>query len=199
MGAPESTRTIEDLSDISALFEDAARHQEEVSVADLVERLDRRTFGPLLLLAGLMAVSPLGAIPGMSIVTATLIVLIAGQALFRPWAWLPRRLLDFRFGAEKLQAAAERSRPWLTWIERPFHPRLTFLVDAPAFQLTAALCVILALTFYPLALVPMGVSVPGTAVIAFALGWTMRDGALVAIGLVMAAAAAVLLVWAWPL
>ncbi|MEL6747496.1 MAG: exopolysaccharide biosynthesis protein, partial [Pseudomonadota bacterium] len=69
-----------------------------VSVDDLLHAFSTRSFGPLLLVPSLIALGPTGAIPGMSIVMGSVIILVAGQMLIshdRPW--LPERIRNFSF------------------------------------------------------------------------------------------------------
>src|SRR3569832_764957 len=61
-----------------------------VSVADLMGMLGERSFGPLLLVPSLIAVAPVGAIPGLPAITSAVIVLIAGQILLgHAHFWIP--------------------------------------------------------------------------------------------------------------
>lgn len=61
----------------------------------------------------------------------------------------------------------------------------------------AAIAILLSLTFYPLAIVPMGVSAPSAAIVLLSLALTARDGLLAAAGYLVAAASAGLLVYLW--
>jgi len=47
-------------------------HHGAASVGDLLHVFGRRAYGPVLFVIGLIALSPLGAIPGASVVCATL-------------------------------------------------------------------------------------------------------------------------------
>lgn len=201
MASSESDQTeLNSLEDVIDHWAETARESgESVSLRDLMKALDRSTFGPLLLIPSLISVSPVGAIPGMSILTASLIILIAGQAFLRNYVWLPSRLLDFSFDAERLHQGAEKARPWVRRVERFVYPRLDFMVDAPLFQVSAVAAVALALSFYPLALIPMGVFVPSAAIAAIAIGWTVRDGVMVSLGLATGCGSFALLIVFWPL
>ncbi|MGF1466691.1 MAG: exopolysaccharide biosynthesis protein [Sandaracinaceae bacterium] len=178
------------------------RHSEgedEVSLGELLGSLDTRAYGPFLVLPALLAVSPVGGIPGMSIVLGSLIVLIAGQALLgRSRPWLPERLTSFTFGRDRLAASADTVRPWLRRVDRLTYCRWTVLVQPPWFQVVAGVCVVLAASFVPLAAIPMAVSLPGTSVLFLAVGLTTRDGVVVAVGLALAVGAVALSVYAWP-
>src|SRR5262245_61743998 len=63
----------------------------------LLSAVGRRSYGPLLLLIGLIAISPLTVLPFTTTIVAAITLLIAGQmalGLKRPW--LPKRVLDIR-------------------------------------------------------------------------------------------------------
>lgn len=172
---------------------------DKVSVGDLLDALDTRSYGPLLLLPALIAASPLGAVPGMSVVTGSIIVLVAGQLLVgRSHPWLPGRLLELSFDRSRLTATRDRMKPWLAWAERPVQARFTVLVDPPVEQAVAVCCLVLAALFYPLALVPFAVFLPAVAICFFALGLSARDGLLCLFGLILTAATAWATVAFWP-
>ncbi len=172
---------------------------ETVSFADIVQALDQRSYGPLLLVPALVAVAPTGAIPGMSIVTGTIIFVIALQLLVgRSSPWLPDGLLNFSFSRDRLVQAIEKSRGYTKWFDKALHPRLIALTEFPSNRLVAIACMALAVTMFPLALLPFAVAVPGTAIALLGLGLTARDGVFVIAGFVCAAAAFLLgAYWAW--
>lgn len=73
----------------------AGAGDQEVTVRDILTHLDRRAFGPLLLVPALLNVGPTGLIPGVNLTMALLIILISGQmVLGRASPWLPKRLLE---------------------------------------------------------------------------------------------------------
>ncbi|TWT90059.1 Exopolysaccharide synthesis, ExoD [Pseudobythopirellula maris] len=195
MSAAAQTTKLSDLFD--SLVDNTSG--EKVSIGDLMDALDTRTFGPLLLLPGIIAASPIGAVPGMSIVTGSMIILIAGQILIgRKKPWLPNRLLEFEFSRDRLTATKKKLGPWMEWAERPIQARYPVLVDPPAAQIVAVACILLALTFYPLALFPFGVFLPATAVCFYALGLSSRDGLLTLFAAVLTTASLWALYAFWP-
>ena len=170
----------------------------EVTIGELLETFDGRAYGPLLLIPALLAVSPIGMIPGMSVVTGSIIFLIAAQMLFSTKSpWLPKRLTAFSIPREKLVDTVEKTKPWALWIEKGVKHRFTMMADPPMSYLLAVSCMVLAATMYPLALVPFGVAVPGTAVILFALGLTARDGLLISFGYSISILAVGLVIWSF--
>ncbi|MEO1280485.1 MAG: exopolysaccharide biosynthesis protein [Pseudomonadota bacterium] len=170
---------------------------ERVSLGELVQAFGHRSFGPMLLVPAIIAVAPTGAIPGMSIVTGTIIMLVALQMLIgRDHVWLPNRLLSFEFSRQSLKTSVERAGPWAERVDWVVGERFTVLTQKPLNRFIPVICVLLALSMYPLALLPFAVAIPGTAVGLLALGLTFRDGVLVGLGYTLAALAAyVLLAW----
>lgn len=169
---------------------------DEATLGELLGSFDGRSYGPLLFLPSLVAASPLGAIPGMSIVTGALIFLIAVQMLFlRECPWLPRRLRDVSLPRDKLERAVDRIVPWTDKIDKVLRPRWSVLVEPPADRLLAAVCCVLAISFYPLAIVPFGVALPAGACLMFSAALTARDGLLAAIGLLCTAGSVWLGFW----
>ena len=184
-----------DLSDVLGTIEDRTSG-DTVTFADVLGVFGARAFGPLLLVPALIAVLPTGAIPGMSILTGSIIAIVAVQLLaMRDRPWLPRRLLDWSFSRDKLVQSLQDARGYTDRIDALIRPRLTLLVDPPLQQLAAFVCIIMAMTMFPLALLPFAVAVPGTAVGLIALGLTARDGLVVAIGYLFSAAAIGLVIY----
>ena len=148
-----------------------------VSVADLMDAIGERSFGPLLLVPSLIAVSPVGAIPGLPAITSAVIVLIAAQILIHHehlWipGWLSRRSMD----ARKMERGLEKSRRIARFIDHLLRPRWTWLTRGPFFYAIAALCLFIGLITPILELVPLGGIPPNAAVVAFSLAITARDG-----------------------
>jgi hypothetical protein len=82
-----------DVRNLEEVFEEirTAGEDETVSIADIQERLGHRSFGPLLLFAGLVLVTPLVNIPGMPTIMGIVILLTSLQMLVgRPSIWLPQ-------------------------------------------------------------------------------------------------------------
>ncbi|MEW4565917.1 exopolysaccharide biosynthesis protein [Bremerella sp. JC770] len=172
---------------------------DQVTLEDTLDALDSRSFGPLLLVPAIMAVSPIGAIPGMSIVTGCVLMLIAVQMIFssgRPW--LPQRLLDFSFSRETFAKGIDKSMPWAKWLDGYTDRRMEMITQSPFHYVIAAIIAFLALLFIPLAFLPFAVAIPGTAIALFALGMTVRDGLLVITGFLVSCAAIGVTIYAWP-
>ena len=172
---------------------------ETITLDELFRSLDSRSYGPLLLVVGLIAISPIGGIPGMSLVTGSLIMILCLQMMMgRSHPWLPERLMSIEFPRERLERTVDSGRPWAKWLETALHRRLSVLTKGPALIGIGVISILLAITFFPLALVPFGVFVPGLAITLLALGVTARDGLLVLLGYAGAIVAIVLMFVYWP-
>jgi hypothetical protein len=157
---------------------------ERVTIGALVETWGDRAFGPLLLVPALLAVAPgIGAIPGMSVGTAAFVMLVAAQRLAgRRLPWLPGRVRRIGLPRRRLDRAVDWLRPYLAKLERAIRPRWPRLARPPFSQLVALMCIALAILMIPLAFVPFGVVVPGTAIAILAAGVTVQDGLVLAVG-----------------
>lgn len=173
---------------------------DRITLGDLLDALDSRSYGPVLLVIGLVSISPIGAIPGMSLATGSLIILVCCQILAgHSHLWMPKKLLSMEFERERLTESVNRANPWIQRFDRWLKHRLAILTNRPAMYVIALNCIALATTFYPLALLPMGVFLPGCAVSLLALGVTARDGVLVLLGYATTGIAAWVTIAFWPL
>jgi len=155
-----------------------------LTLGDLLDSVGRRSYGPLLLVIGLFAISPATALPGLTWATAVLTLIVAGQmALGLPHLWLPKAALKLRIGRRDVRAGVEKSRPAARWIDHLLKPRLEFLSKPPFVNLVALLCLFAALITFPLGLVPLLPLIPGLAIVAFGLGVTARDGLWLLLGM----------------
>lgn len=179
------------LADIADRIIDKTEESEKISVDDMMAAVGRRAFGPLLLVFALIAAAPIiGSIPGASVITGSIIALIAVQLLVRRRTpWIPRALSRLEMDSGKMRFAMEKMRPSLQRVDRFVRPRWQALVGEPWVYLTAAICLVMAALMYPLALVPWGVMPPLLALIALSLGMTSHDGLLTATGWAVSIAA----------
>ncbi|MEM6536026.1 MAG: exopolysaccharide biosynthesis protein [Pseudomonadota bacterium] len=150
---------------------------ETVTVRDMLNAVGRRSYGPVLLLLGFIAISPLTLIPGSNVFMALLILLFALQIVIgRAYPWIPKNALDFSFPRKYLLAGVESASKHVHTIDALLKPRLTFLTEAPFVQLVALACVGAALVTIPLSFIPLGPVLPSLTVLLFGLALTARDG-----------------------
>lgn len=150
------------------------------SVGDILQAFGNRSYGPLLAAPAMITLLPvIGAIPGLSITMATWILLVAMQMLIHHGTiWLPRRVRGWSVSQSKLARVTEKTYRYIRWMDKLMKPRFTMFCGPPFSYVIALLCIALALTMYPLALVPLGVGPPAATILLFALGLTSHDGLL---------------------
>ncbi len=155
---------------------------ESVTVRDLLGAVGRRSYGPILLLLGFIAISPLTIIPGANWLVALIILIISLQILIgREYPWVPKRFLDFEFKRKHLTDGIERGEKYARHVDRWLKPRFIFLTEPPFAQLIALICIGAALISFPLGLILFGPVLPGLAVLLFGLGLAARDGLVIAL------------------
>ena len=151
----------------------------EVSVDKVVETFGARGYGPMLLVPALLGASPLGGIPSVPSLLALVIALIAGQIVIgRTHFWLPGFLGRRSVSEEKLQNARDALSKPAKLMDKLFHGRLEWATRDPMPRIAAAIVMVLCVTIVPLELVPLAALLPFSAIAAFGLALTVRDGAL---------------------
>lgn len=161
----------------------AADGEREVTVQHVLLAAGRRTFGPLLLLVAVFAISPATIMPGMTWLAASLTLLLSLQLMFgarRPW--LPPSLLRVRVSRDAIRAGVESMRRWARRLDAVLQPRLVFLCEPPFANVAGLACALAALATFPLGLIPIAPLAPGVAVAIIGLGLVARDGLLLLAG-----------------
>jgi len=160
-----------------------------ITIGEILDMVGRRAYGPLLLIIGLLSVSPATLIPGSTWAFAALTLLIAVQMVFGlTHPWLPKKALDFSLQEKPVMDGLDKARPWTKRLDKVIRPRWTFLARAPWVSVFALVCVAAALITFPLGFIPFAPLLPGIAIIFVGLGLTARDGVLLsAAGLVVLA------------
>lgn len=151
-----------------------------VSMGEILDEVGPRSFGALLLVAGLITLMPLvGDIPGVPTIMALFVALIAGQLLLgRRHLWLPDWLLNRSVERDKLDTA-------LDWMDRPAHvidrwlqPRLRAFTHRAATYPIAIACLFVAAVMPVLEVIPFSANLAGAALTAFGLSLIAHDGLL---------------------
>jgi hypothetical protein len=165
-----------------------------VSLGAVLDVVGRRSFGPLLLLAGLVTLAPIiGDIPGVPTIMAVLVWLIAGQLLFRrEHIWLPRWLLERSVAPDKLRQALKWLRRPARFIDRLLRPRLAIVTHPTA---VAIVCLVIAAAMPAMEVVPFSANIAGAALTAFGLALIAHDGLMALLAFVMTAMIVALVVY----
>ncbi|MEQ9811242.1 MAG: exopolysaccharide biosynthesis protein [Azospirillaceae bacterium] len=197
-GRSAGTDSAQDEQGLSAVLESMRDlgQGDDVSVDQVLGELEGRSIGPLLLVPSFLALIPLiGAIPGISILTGTIILLISVQ-FFLPQRhlWVPRRLRRLSIGRDTLAKGIDKSLPAVRRIEGVLSPRLTALARKPLNVGVPVACILMAVLMYPAAFLPWAVTAPAAAIFLFAAGLTMRDGLVILLGYLVSAGS-IFLLW----
>ena len=175
---------IRNLEQLLEQLKDHSGTTERVCIEHMLDSIGQRSFGPLLLLAGLIPASPLSAIPGFPTVAATLafiviIQMLAGQEHFWLPGWLLRRCIARKGFNRSLSAMQRPAR----WIDRLIKPRLKILTTGIAVYPIALMSLCIVLTMPVLELIPTANTLTGIALCIFGLALISYDGLLVIIGM----------------
>lgn len=168
---------------LQALLKAIRRAGEEsdgaVTAGDVLDRIGRRSFGPLLMLPALIAFTPLGGIPVLPSVMAAMVIVIAGQLLMNmDHFWLPQAVLRRSIEPGKLCKSVDYLRRPAGWVDKLLRPRLTWLTKEPFVHLAAFCCILVAGTVPPLEVVPFAGTVSWAAIGIFGLALIAHDGVL---------------------
>lgn len=177
---------IQDLTALLDCVEQLTHCNKEVSLADIIDVIGNRWFGPLLMVPGLVMVVPgVGDIPGVSALMGLVVLLVSVQAIFdRPRVWLPHWIADRRVPEAKVKRALKWLHKPARFVDNMTKRRLTWAVKHASVYIIAATCIGIAATTPFLELIPGSCIVAGAAIAHFGLALLAYDGliALVAIG-----------------
>ncbi len=162
---------------------------EKVTVQEILDALDARSFGLAVLLFSLPSVVPMP--PGVPTVVGIILLIVSLQmVLGREELWLPGILSKRAFDRNSLVKAFEGLAPKLAFIERVMKPRLLFMTGRWGSIFIGFIVLIMALVLI-LPLPPGGNFPPALACAVLGLGLAQRDGLIVLLGLVVTAVAMV--------
>ena len=152
------------------------------SLGDVLDRLDERAFGLLLLLLALPCCLPFVYV--LPQIVAVPMLALAGQlALGKRTPWFPEKLRQRSFIVRDFRDVLDRSEKYLGWVERLASPRLRAVTGHGGARFVGlVLLVPIASILTPL---PGTNTIPGIGVAIAALGLIERDGVLVILGLVI--------------
>lgn len=168
-------------------IEEVAKEKEVVSIEVILDAIGRRSFGPLLLLAGIIVLAPLiGDIPGVPttigiFVFAISIQLLLGYEHFR----LPKWMLNKSVKCEKVMKILKYLRPPGRFLDRWLQPRITILTEGPFLYVIAAICVLISLLLPLMEFIPFSANLGGGLLTILGLSMISRDGVLTLLAFVL--------------
>lgn len=187
----DSTPYNGEVHDLEEMLERLRCHSgdtERISVGNMLDSVGRRSFGTVLLLAGLIPASPLSAVPGLPTVAAVLAFIVIIQILTgHRHFWLPDWLLRRGIPRDKFNKAVDLMQKPASWIDKLIKPRLKVLTTGAAVYVIALLALVITVAMPVLELVPTANTMTGIGLCIFGLALISHDGILVIMGLVVMA------------
>lgn len=157
------------------------KEKDPVSVDDILDAMGQRSFGPVLLLLGLIVLAPIiGDIPGVPTLIALMVFLLCIQLLMhREHLWMPGWLLRRSLSASRLKKAMGYCYKPARFVDRLVKPRLTFLIRGyiPT-RLVALACILVTLIMPFMEVIPFSANLAGGVLTFFGLALVARDGLL---------------------
>ena len=189
---PNDPTAHHDLENVIECILDITPDQGRLSVAELMDAIGQRSFGPLLLVPALIALSPVGAIPGLPAITSAIIILLTIQILAgHDHLWLPQWLQHRTIDGAKLEKGLKAFLPVARFVDHFLRPRMVYLSRGPGFYVLVVLILLVAGVTPILELIPLGGIPPNAALVAFALALTAKDGLWALTAFILTAASAV--------
>ncbi|MFB9866146.1 exopolysaccharide biosynthesis protein [Vreelandella sulfidaeris] len=173
-----------DLMDLIDSIENMEQDASRISVDDVVNAVGRRSFGPLLLVAGLITLTPIiGDIPGVPTLMAILVLLVSVQLLAGCKAlWLPNWLLKRSISRQTFDKGLYYIKKPARWVDRLLRARLPWLTGYIGIRVTAVVCLLIALAMPPMEFIPFSANGAGLALTLLGLGLVARDGVALLLG-----------------
>ena len=154
----------------------------KASLGAVMERLDERAYGILLLLLALPCCLPfVYLLP--QIVALPMLALCVQLAAGRVHPWLPSKLAKREFAIADFIGVLDRSEKYVGWFEKLAHRRLAFFTRGISVRVFGALLAIpCASILIPL---PSTNTIPGIGVAIASVGLIERDGLMMMLGLLL--------------
>ena len=154
-----------------------------VTLGSMVDAIEMRDFGILLVVPGLIVLLPVSFIPGISSLCAAITLFTGIHILFgREELWLPERVRRISFNGSKVTRVLGKMSPVAKKIDRITKPRFSFMTTGLAEKLVSGIVIILASATIFLGFIPfidMAFMLP---VVFFGLGSYTQDGLITGIG-----------------
>jgi hypothetical protein len=167
-----------------------------VTVGEVLDVLNNRGFGSLLLVLSILMILPTGAIPGFPAVCALLICLVTVQILAgRHAPWMPERVRNFSFSRKRLVKTIEKAMPYLRAAERYICPRCDFIFSKFLKYIVAVFCLGLAILMFFTGFIPFIPALLSIPILFFAVGIAAKDGLMIIVGFSFTVAVVIVVLW----
>lgn len=154
----------------------------DLSIGHVVDSLETRAFGMLLIIFALPVAIPF--LYGIPQIVSVPMLMLAGQMVAgREAPWLPENVRARMLPRQSFIAVVKRGVPIIRWFEKIAKPRLTLFTGRRAERIIGVfLCIFCASILVPL---PLTNTLPGIAVGIVSIGFIERDGLIVLAGTIL--------------
>jgi len=159
---------------------DAAAGEDGLNVAAIVDQLDERAFGILVLLLTLPCLVP--GLPGAQIIAIPIFLLAVQMLIGRREPWLPGWFMRVHVKKSWISGIAEFADKRLRWGEALARPRLGFLASGFGERVVAFFMALAAITV----MLPITNTIPSVALTLMCVGLIQRDGLFTLAGMAVA-------------
>ncbi len=151
----------------------------DTNIGAILEAVGTRSFGPLLILAGIIVMSPLSGVPGVPTTVGVFVALISLQLLCgRRHFWLPQWIKRRCVPRSRYETALRGVRRPARFVDRFLRPRIVMLTNGLGQLVIAAVCLLIAASMALMEFVPFSASIVGVIFTAFGLSLVAHDGLL---------------------
>lgn len=163
---------------------ESALRNPRVTFGDIVDTVGSRSFGPVLIIIGVLLLSPISGIPGVPTLSGLLILFISVQILVLDEGfWLPGWVMRRHLPSDKLLKGIGFLEPVADFIDARLHPRLVPVVRGPGSYLVGGVCVVIACSMPLMEIIPFSATAAGFALAVFGLAIVSLDGLLALLGM----------------
>lgn len=172
---------------LSSLLDDLARlalSRDKITVAELIEAIGARGFGPLLVMLSAFLILPIGMVPGIPGVAAIIMILIGGRMMTgETRLWIPGRLGRAEFSGHLLAVSVARAQPAVLWLRPLLAPRLPFLIDSLVMsRVVALILMVTGAVIFVAGFIPGLPFVLSLHVLVLGMALSTRDGLVALVG-----------------
>lgn len=143
---------------------------EPVTVATLIDRLDERAFGLMILLFAIPCLVP--GLPGAQLIAIPIFLMGIQLAFGQSELWLPKRVMTIQIKPQWLESIATFVDKRLRWTERLSKPRLSIFTTGVSERILGGVIAVAAITI----MLPITNTIPSLAITIMAVGLLQRDG-----------------------
>ncbi|EAQ28198.1 hypothetical protein NAP1_11403 [Erythrobacter sp. NAP1] len=185
--ATQDSKNPNSIADVVDGLDELANSEDEVKIADVLDKFGARSFAPVMLVLALLEISPVGVIPGVPSFLAICVALIAVQMLVgRNHIWVPSWIAERSVSSAKMDKATTKLEGPAEKLDGVAKERLEILAQGPALKVAAAIIILLCLMVPPLEVLPWASAGPMLAISIICLAIMVRDGLAMLVAWILA-------------